>query len=82
MTDFPIPVTPGRMGRPPLNVKPTVVRLAEDARRRIVALVGENRMAAFIREAVEAELQRREKASRDGSHISRERKPRAPRKTP
>lgn len=49
------------MGRPPLNVKPTVVRLADDVRRRIVALVGENRMAAFIREAVEAELRRREK---------------------
>ena len=49
------------MGRPPLNVKPTVVRLTDDVRRRIVALVGENQMAAFIREAVEAELRRREK---------------------
>ena len=61
MTDYPIPLTPGRMGRPPMNVKPTMVRLTEDVRSRIVALVGANRMAGFIREAVEAELQRREK---------------------
>lgn len=49
------------MGRPPLNVKPTVVRLTEETRERIEALVGPNRMAAFIREAVENELARREK---------------------
>ena len=55
------------MGRPPLGVKPTMVRLTEDVRRRIVALVGENRMAAFIREAVDAELARREKPSRKPS---------------
>lgn len=55
------------MGRPPLNVKPTVVRLAEDVRRRIVALVGENRMAAFIREAVDNELRRRERESTKSS---------------
>lgn len=70
MTDYPIPVTPGRMGRPPLNVKPTVVRLAEDVRRRIVALVGENRMAAFIREAVDNELRRRERESTKSSKIA------------
>lgn len=51
-----------RMGRPPLHVKETKVRLTDDQRRRIEALVGANRMAAFIREAVEAELKRREKA--------------------
>jgi len=49
------------MGRPPLNVKPTVVRLTEETRERINAIVGPNRMAEFIREAVENELQRREK---------------------
>lgn len=49
------------MGRPPLHVKETKVRLPEDARRRIEALVGPNRMAIFIREAVEAELDRRER---------------------
>lgn len=49
------------MGRPPLNVKPTVVRLTDEVRQRIEALVGPNRMSAFIREAVENELARREK---------------------
>jgi hypothetical protein len=58
------------MGRPPLGVKPTMVRLTEDVRRRIVALVGDHRMAAFIREAVDAELTRREKASRKSSENS------------
>lgn len=53
---------PRRMGRPPLHVKETKVRLTDEQRKRIEALVGANRMAAFIREAVEAELQRREKA--------------------
>lgn len=48
------------MGRPPLNVKPTIVRLTEDVIDRIEALVGPNRRAAFIREAIEAELERRE----------------------
>ncbi len=60
MTDIPGPVSPGRMGRPSLSVKETKVRLSDDARRRIEALVGPNQMAAFIREAVENELARRE----------------------
>jgi len=55
------------MGRPPLNVKATMVRLTEDVRSRIVALVGPHRMATFIREAVEAELKRRENESRKAS---------------
>ena len=49
------------MGRPPLNVKMTAVRLSEETRERIRALVGDNGMAQFIREAVERELRRREK---------------------
>jgi len=57
------------MGRPPLNTKfetkPTMVRLTEDVRSRIEALVGPNRMAIFIREAVEAELARREAITRN-----------------
>ncbi len=61
MTELPIAVTPGRMGRPPLNVKPTMVRLTEAVRARIIALVGPNRMAEFIREAIERELKRRER---------------------
>lgn len=58
------PANPSKMGRPPLNVKETKVRLSEDARRRIEALVGQNRMAEFIREAVEKELDRREKLAK------------------
>lgn len=59
--NLPISGTPARMGRPPLNVKPTVVRLSAEALERIEALVGKNRMAEFIREAVERELKRRER---------------------
>lgn len=50
------------MGRPPMQVKATVVRLPEDVRERIRTLVGDNGMAQFIREAVEKELKRREKS--------------------
>jgi hypothetical protein len=53
------------MGRPPLKkdvkTSPTVVRLDADTRARIEKIAGPNRMAAFIREAVEAELKRRER---------------------
>lgn len=48
------------MGRPPLNVKPTLIRLSVDTIERIEALVGPQKMAEFIREAVERELKRRE----------------------
>ena len=48
------------MGRPPLGMKPTTIRLSADTIRRIEALVGNRRLALFIREAVESELQRRE----------------------
>lgn len=66
MTEFPVSDTAPRMGRPPLNVKPTLVRLSDDVRRRIEALVGAQRMAAFIREAIENELKRREADSPQG----------------
>ena len=52
------------MGRPPMQLKATVVRVPEEALERIEALVGKNRMAEFIREAVERELKRRERAGR------------------
>lgn len=52
-----------RMGRPPLNVVETKVRLPLGTGERIDALAGKNRRAEFIREAVEAELRRREKSS-------------------
>lgn len=73
LTNYPIPVNSRRMGRPPLNVKPTQVRLSEETRKRIEAVAGPSRMAAFIREAIEAELERREREialpqnSQDGS---------------
>jgi predicted DNA-binding protein len=53
------------MGRPPLSKKSdtveTKVRMTIETRQRIEALVGLNRMAAFIREAIERELKRRER---------------------
>ncbi|MBB6306280.1 hypothetical protein [Xanthobacter tagetidis] len=65
MTDKAVADKPRRMGRPPLKqnikTKATMVRLTEDVRLRIETLVGERRMAAFIREAIEAELKRRER---------------------
>lgn len=52
--------TESRMGRPPLNVKPVLVRLPADVPDRIDAIAGKNRRAEFIREAVEKELELRE----------------------
>jgi hypothetical protein len=52
--------SPTRMGRPPLNLDKTVIRLSAEMRSRIEALVGSRGMAAFIRDAVERELKRRE----------------------
>lgn len=49
------------MGRPPLGMKPTTVRLPAETIRRIEAVQGKRRqLAVFIREAIENELQRRE----------------------
>lgn len=60
----------GAMGRPPLGMKPTTIRLSTATIRRIEALVGNRRLALFIREAVENELQRREQpeALKDQGH--------------
>jgi hypothetical protein len=55
------PDTQEAMGRPPLGMKPTTVRLPVETIRKIEALVGNRRIASFIREAVENELGRREK---------------------
>lgn len=44
-----------------MQVKTTVVRLTEDSLDRIDAIVGPNKRAEFIREAVEKELKRRER---------------------
>ncbi|WOF44734.1 hypothetical protein KNJ79_07465 [Sphingopyxis indica] len=48
------------MGRPPLNVKSTNVRLPEGLGERIDKLVGRQRRAAFIREVLEREVKRLE----------------------
>lgn len=64
LTEYGISATPRRMGRPPLNVKPTLVRLPNGVAERIDMLVGANKRAEFIREAVERELRRRERQSR------------------
>lgn len=54
----------GRMGRPPLAPKEktikTTLRVTQSWLDRIEAVAGEGKTAAFIREAVEAELKRRE----------------------
>ncbi|MES2058845.1 MAG: hypothetical protein V4564_23100 [Pseudomonadota bacterium] len=44
-------------------MKPTTIRLPIETLRRIETLVGNRRIALFIREAVENELQRRGKAA-------------------
>jgi predicted DNA-binding protein len=49
------------MGRPKLGVIATTLRLPAALLERIDALMGPGRRAQFIREAVEAELARREK---------------------
>lgn len=48
------------MGRPPLNVTPVLVRLPNDMPERIDALVGKQKRAEFIRQAIERELRRHE----------------------
>ncbi|WP_246725463.1 ribbon-helix-helix domain-containing protein [Beijerinckia sp. L45] len=64
MTNIPSPVTAARMGRPPLNVRETKVRLPDGMVERIDALVGPNKRAQFIREATEEKLDRHERAAR------------------
>ena len=61
LTNFAAPDIPRRMGRPPLGIRSTNVRISEEIRERIRALVGDQGMAQFIREAVERELKRRER---------------------
>lgn len=48
------------MGRPPLGVKTTIVRLPEGLAERIDDLLGPNRRAIFIRDIVEREVERLE----------------------
>lgn len=48
-----------RMGRPALGIISTTIRLPKTVLERIDALLGPNKRAEFIREAVENELKRR-----------------------
>ena len=48
-----------------MNVKPTVVRLTQEALDRIEKVAGPNQRAAFIRDAVDNELERREGESQN-----------------
>jgi predicted DNA-binding protein len=50
----------GNMGRPPLNVKSTNIRLPEGLGERIDKLVGRQRRAAFIRDVLAREVERLE----------------------
>ena len=70
MTHFPISDSSRRMGRPPLKVKPVLVRLPEGVPERIDALVGKNKRAEFIREAVLQALTKRESSTGKGASSS------------
>lgn len=60
LTEKAVADSPVRMGRPSLGIISTTVRLPKAVLERIDALLGPNRRADFIRQAVEAELIRRE----------------------
>lgn len=68
LSDFPTTDMARRMGRPPLKAGSktvtTAVRLTAEVMQRIEVVAGKNRMAAFIREAIEAELERREREAK------------------
>lgn len=57
--NFPISATSGKMGRPPLHLKPRLIRLSQRAIEEIEALVGKNRLSQFVREAIDREIERR-----------------------
>jgi predicted DNA-binding protein len=52
------------MGRPPLGVKTTVIRLPDGLAERIDELIGPNRRAKFIRDLVVKEVERLESERR------------------
>lgn len=62
MTQFPSTDNSARMGRPPLakdeDTKTTAIRMPVSVFERIVAITGPNKMAKFIRQAIDAELER------------------------
>ena len=54
-----------RMGRPPLNLRETKIYLSADQKARIEAIAGINRMSAWIRAAIDSELDRQEADARN-----------------
>jgi predicted DNA-binding protein len=48
------------MGRPPLKMQALKIRISPETKERIIGLVGNYRLASFIREAIENEIARRE----------------------
>lgn len=60
MTDLDQAGTTTRMGRPPLNVKETKIRLTEEQRARIEKQAGNYGMAKWIRDAINEKLDRDE----------------------
>ena len=64
LTQFTAPDSSRRMGRPPLGNKSTNVRISDEVKDRIRLLVGDKGMAKFIREAIEAELEKREQQAK------------------
>lgn len=52
------------MGRPPLNMKSTNLRLPPETMERIDKIVGKNQRARFIREAIEHALRLAESLAR------------------
>ena len=59
------------MGRPPLNVKSTNVRLPEGLGERIDKLVGPQRRAGFIRDVLIREVERLETEQNGAKGVSR-----------
>jgi hypothetical protein len=64
LTDFTVPDSPPKMGRPPLNNESTNVRISKEAKDRIRVLVGDKGMAQFIREAIDEKLAKSEQAAK------------------
>lgn len=66
LTQKTIADSPSRMGRPSLGVVSTTARLPKALLERIDALLGPNKRAEFIREAVDEKLARDERAKPKG----------------
>lgn len=64
MTQKAISAKPSGMGRDSLGVVQVLVWLFDGQRERIDALVGGQKRSAFIREAIDRELKRRERTKR------------------